>query len=417
MPRYTTRALLVFSGIFLSQLANAQGTLNPKPHLLRFGGYRAIYREWPAEIIEYPEAHWWDFSMPCDGDADDPAEFHIPVAYYVDERVIIERVEFCDAIPANLNTLIDARGVGPDGHVFFGEAYIDLPNNVVYASNLWSSVPLQNMIRFYDEYQINWTLTYRGSIQQSFPAGTTRNRLYVTVGDPIGTDTRLLESMVHLSCDAADGVEADDPLKITTEIWMGFTSLNVHRKPVNGFNYPDGAPLFYWGDNAIPGEGFTAQYLLNRGWGTCSAWSDLLHRCMTLQMVKGGTRVQAEPMKEDPFYEDIIIVREFTTTGASSGFPKYPYLAGDFMAEDGIPAQNNFDPATVSFNGHCINSYLTSLGVRYLDPSYGVEASSLVVYEDQALFAVGRPHPYAPGIRVFRRQTVGMPDLHYKIGL
>ncbi len=205
---------------------------------------------------------------------------------------------------------------------------------------------------------------------------------------PVGEDTRLLESMIELSCGAANGLL--DPTQIANAIWARFQSLDVSRKWMDGSNYIDGQPLFYYGNSLPPtpppDQGFSQGALLNIGWGRCAAWAQLLHSCMTLQGVS-GSRVGLVPIWYPPYEEEVLIVREFTTAGSSSGVPKYPYLASDLVPQDGIPAQNNFNPNHVSFANHCINNYPV---LGYADPSYGLKRSHTVPYENDVLFVLGK---------------------------
>jgi len=324
-------------------------------------------------------------------------DYRFPVAYKPADRIRIARIEFCDAVPEDPNTLVDVRGVYTDAgidHVYFASGVVDAANDIVYATNLLCSVTLQNRVRFYNTYDISWTIYYFPpgvTTGTPVPAGSTKNKVYVSVADPLSQPTYLWESMLEVSCGAADGKLSTDIAGIGMSIQNEFFDLDVRRKMTGGFNEPDGVALVYWGPNATQ-QGGLGQYgeMLRRGWGKCGQWSQSYAACLQVQ---GLMAARAGLSPRSP--ENRLVVRDFSIIAQTSPIPGYPYYWSDFVSNNGIPAQSNPTPTPDQkwFANHCVVVTGTN---AVLDPSYGIVGADWNSYENVVLFALGATIiPYA----------------------
>lgn len=343
---------------------------------------RDVVMETPAFGQTYPNQNQWkDFN--ADGDAADHGEYRVPIAYYSGDFVVIDEVVFQEVPILPPGSTIDVYGYGMDNQEFFGTG--TQTGTEVRSDLMTATLPLPSTVRFYNMYEIDWWLTYHlpNGSDITVYVGPTFNRMYVTLGD-VPSSVPFYESLAELSCEAADGLT--DPTMITEAIFAKMATRDVQRKPMNGFNHPDGAPLHYWQQNFGSGPGgFTTQYLMLHKDGRCGAWSEFFWACVKLQNGAGSrTSIQPRPNTDD----EVLLVRnwDINNPGGSSGVPRYPFVVGtDVVDGDGIPAQNMAEPATQVFNDHCVYR----VGADVFDPSYGVHLSNSIAYENTAFFGYG----------------------------
>ncbi|MEM7308933.1 MAG: hypothetical protein AAF682_19780 [Planctomycetota bacterium] len=417
--------LLPLAPLFLGLAPAATAQDDIRPIYLRFGNHRTIHRDpIPGQTQgPYTQDHWKDNTVPCDGDATDPAnptnpnnpgDNHFPVAYYPQDLMKVERVEFCNAVPDpdiwDINQS-QVNGVGSDGSIFWGQAQQE--GDIVFAENIFAIGFLADKARFFDEYEITWEIRYYNLLLGGFttdPAGTTSNRIYVSYDDV----TPLFESLIHTSCSAVDGAQIASPGQETSafqQIWQEkFVPLSLNRKPIDGDNKPDGETLVYWGPDATSAPvGFSVAELLGNGWGKCGAWGGMLYYACLLQ----GIEVQVGAVVPQ-LGDTVLLVQNATSTLVCRGM-SHPIPTTSIGNQAGLPAQGNPNPTLEhkTFLNHCVCRFE---GVLY-DPSYGFQTPSALTYEAANLWGVGRALSGCVGQGVYyRRDVPGVLDLGWPAG-
>lgn len=238
----------------------------------------------------YTTPHWLDADD--DGNArNQTGDRRFPVCYKRNTKVQISEVKFTVGDCLKNKTGVKVVGQGPDGDCFTGAG--DVAGGVLTVRNLVSSDPLPNTIKFYNTYDIVWEVE---SEPGAFcKAGTTDNRMYVTLNNP--TQTPLYETAAELSCSRADGLAAE--AAAVTAIWGEFTDLDVRRKPLDGDNKADGVRMGYWRPRPAVCQSLADMLASPIGNGACGAWADLLIACLKVQGIAGTTFVEvtADPAK------------------------------------------------------------------------------------------------------------------------
>jgi len=240
-------------------------------------GYHAVRED--DNSNDYGAPHWQDNTPGHDGDADDAGDRRYPVCFQGGATVQLS-AEW-ELTPAS------AGPVRVRGHASLALEIPATSGNVVGAQVTLpataASMALANEVDFVNPFQITWEFSI--ATTNWIPAGTSRNRMYVTLGTPAANV--LYESLLHIGCSNADG--AATAATAVPGIWNDFTDRVVRRKPVDGHNVADNVAMVYWRNND-PGTPQSLEGMLSdaNGNGSCIAWSQLLHEVLDAQGITGS---------------------------------------------------------------------------------------------------------------------------------
>lgn len=226
----------------------------------------------------YGTPHWLDTDD--DGDAADPGERRFPVAYRRTTSVAVSNVRFAVSPPGLVGSGVPVRGMGPDGDFFEGVGNMS-GGELVVSATMTSTDALPDSVRFYDTYNVVWEIAPDGVNYLS--AGTSDNRLYVTLNNP--TASPLYETCIELACANADGETTTTGA--VAMIWEEFIDRDVSRKPLDGYNYTDGVRMGYWRPIPEVCQSLSAMLASPIGNGSCVAWSYMLESCIRTQGISG----------------------------------------------------------------------------------------------------------------------------------
>jgi hypothetical protein len=221
---------------------------------------------------------------------------------------------------------------------------------------LQSDSALPSKVARYDPYSVSWGV---GDSPVDF--ATTDCRMYVTLAPPqlstSHTQYRPYESIFDISCGAAHGETSAAGAR--SKIWAKFVSREVDRKPVDGFNQPDEARLYYW---LTTSPGHSVPELIRTANGSCEAWAYASRACLRAQSDNSGAVWRLEHKMGQLAYG--LAVKNWGWAGGPNGL-----LYGvDFYSLPGIPGQgNNPTPAGKVFNIH----YVVVVDGHVYDTSYG----------------------------------------------
>jgi len=309
----------------------------------------------------YETPHWLD--LDADGEASGPDEHESPVAFVRGTEIALSDVLF-NAMPVDLGlNAVLVRGVGPDGCVFEGSASVGYGEVIVY-DDMVAGELLPAEVSVYDTYDIDWYIALDNF--KLHPAGTSRNRVYVTFGNPMG---KRLESFLDISTRAADGQSTLQ--EVIDAVWAEYEDLHVTNVRGEVMGYYRGILCASWC------KVLTAQQLVVHLNGQCHSWQDLLIQCFRTQGIGGAQDVEIRPISDGAF---IIENYWFAPGEGTSGIPAYPYRWNDpcgwglpwppetveVRDRDGLAGQDESNPSSW-FPTHQI----VKLYGKYYDPSYG----------------------------------------------
>jgi hypothetical protein len=271
-------------------------------------------------------------------------------------------------------------GKGPDGLKFI--AQVNVANDHFSIANVRANTKLSGAVQFFDPFRIRWKVSFDEGTTW-IPAGTTENRLYVTLSKP--ETEPLYETLLDIGCRHATGCA--DSSTATSAIWHSFQKRNadgtlpgVARKSVDGFGQPDGHTMRYWLEEKDPlnlqlsEKCHELRDLLNphpvdsrlNGVGTCQAWTELLEDVLKAQGIADVEQVVVTPangrtylgagflVKTRAFYEACL--RNLPVTDLQEMLSTLPTIHG----------QGTVNPPT-----GFVNHSLVLVSGTYYDPSYG----------------------------------------------
>ena len=223
-----------------------------------------------ATGIDYPAPHWQK-GDPA-GESEETESRRIPVCYTRNTPVAVSDVRFHVTPPGLPGCGVDVRGIGPDGQLLASDARPVGGDYIMEA--VASLTPLPNTVKFYDPFHIQWRVQYPGAAMAA--AGATDNRLYAVLDDPIAMP--LYETAVHLACKDADG--QSDRAGTIAHIWSQFAARDVRRKPVDGFNRPDGVRMGFWRSRSDVAYSLAPMLASPTGDAACGGWAELFNACV-----------------------------------------------------------------------------------------------------------------------------------------
>ena len=271
-------------------------------------------------------------------------------------------------------TGVPVYGSGPDGIFFEGTGNVS-GGWLTVSGSVSAGAPLPDAVTFYNTFDIDWEVALDGV--NFYPAGTSRNVMYVTYDDPLGGR---FESYYHIATQAADGYAEEQD--VIDAIWAEFADREVYNVR--------GERLGYYRDILCAGQCtyYTAQKLVYYTNSQCGGWADLMMECLDVQGIGGSEFVTIEPRGTSVIPPDCgtwpsgasgFIVKNYDfLIGASSGCANYPFRFNDpcgyytswsdprAIDADGIPGQDNPNPASW-FARH----FIVKINLKYYDASYG----------------------------------------------
>lgn len=245
------------------------------------------------ESMDYVAPHWEDSNL------DGTPEKQYPVCYTRNTKMRISKALW-KVEPTPSGVVLFIKGESAAGLNFpMTEAAI-ISGGQIKVENLTCSKALEDKVAFYDPLSIQWKWSLKSS-SISFEAGTNKNQVYATFGDP---KTTLYHTLLHLGCKNASGkFSADDT---ADSIYIEFTDRIVQR-------VSDNLQMTYWAD--VDGDGYADMGaietgdLLKRldGNGNCQAWSGFFRDCLRVQGLVAD-RIRALPASP---YEIAILVKNW----------------------------------------------------------------------------------------------------------
>ncbi len=271
-------------------------------------------------------------------------------------------------------------------------------------------------VGYFENATIVWKVSYDANSDTWEDVGTSTHEIYFTRAAPQAGLAQ--ETLFWVACSACHGKSTNED--IIDGIWSKFSTgsgpANLCRR--------DGTPMKYWGEeifslilqNKDPG---LPAHLLEGFSGTCGAWARLYIEALAVQNINTNlikvtplNAVNEEFMVKHYFLEfdsvtegeypnsvafrllefsdPIELLRAYTAdiqiinfSGSSIVAIDYSYIDETRSAFDrsGIPAQNVHNPIS-TFDEHAL---VKTEGGVYYDPSYGIKASSLRDWQNQAL--------------------------------
>ena len=296
----------------------------------------------------------------------------LPVSYARNKKIGVNAIFTVTVAPSCTET------VTVKGTATFGAASVELTGSVTVnpgdagkdlaAVSLTSNNPLPNNIGIFESTDITWTaqVTSGGGVrnpgsQPSVPAGTTRNVIYVTLGDPAGSPNHW--TLLDISCRAASGKDNENDF-----VSASFVPFTANTGDGNGFKRKrDGKELTYYKFGAgTPSSGvFSCSDLLSRvdGTGRCGAWANFL---VAMHQVHGVT--SSAVLDVVPKFAPLLIVRNCAFNGAGSLPAPFTHKGQtECVKSDGIFGQGKNNPQ-FTFGDHALVKHPTGI----YDPSYGV---------------------------------------------
>lgn len=193
-----------------------------------------------------------------------------PVAYARNQKIILDAKFAVDVQPSLAEPVeISAKTkFGSSSLEWKGTVNVN-PGDTQVTLNLTSDRTLPNEVGCFETSDISWHMKPKG--QPEAAAGTSRNLLYVTLGDPSGTPNYW--TLLEISCKGAAGAKDEDAF--VKESFKPFTNSLGDGKGIR--RKRDGVELTYYKmGGGTPSSGvFACSDLLSRGDGTgrCGAWA------------------------------------------------------------------------------------------------------------------------------------------------
>ena len=308
----------------------------------------------------YTAPHWKDNSG--DGTASHLGDRSFPVAYRRGERPRVKAI-------FDLGTSATPAAFLVRGTNLPAQALVTKGARATY-TECEATVELTDKVTLLD-FAIKWEASADGGATWS-PVITSHHRVYVTLGPSArswslgGTSrdnpraTRLYETALDIGCRYATGHDGESA--VVAAIWAQFCDLDVRRKPIDGYNVPDGVQMGYWMNDAkkVPQS---CEAMLNdpSGDGSCRAWAQLFQHILFAQ----GISTPQICVINSPH---AFLVRHWKFVESLPPIdPNHLYsVDGTVTNGNRLPAQNNADSSR-SF----VNHFIVFYNGEYYDPSYG----------------------------------------------
>jgi hypothetical protein len=215
-----------------------------------------------------------------------------------------------------------------------------------------SSAPLPDQVDCFEAQDITWQMNPAGAGWAA--AGTTRNIVYVTLGDPTGTPNYW--TLLDISCRAARGDSS--PASLVSHVFTPLSTRSITRKR-------DGHALTYW--NPPTTRATNTQLLLAAadGSGQCGSWSEFL---LDMYKVHGISNADKILIQRDSRRSLGFLVKNwrFNHPPPSSASSLTHLIGSECVELPGIPGQTNPNPPPAF-----VNHFIVRFSGQFYDPSYG----------------------------------------------
>lgn len=325
------------------------------------------------------------------------------------------------------------RAIGTDGFNLPPQQLVAVPNapgTYVYPVTDLEKEFTAGVVQFYDPFELKWQLAASENATDWVDVGTSKNRLYVTHGEPIidpipdVPQTKKLNSSFYIGCKAAKGKST--PNDIVAAIFEEFKKQEGEPTPI--VQNANGQTMSYWKYNT---GCVSVSMLYTVTDGSCGTWAYCLNDIIRLQGIEGSelstvlwgdghTTAETESIyladANAAFNTEVAIipgsmnnltayftVKNWNFANWESEIPasKFsifkPYAEqepsqeiqnnGNTFTYDnllGIEGQSNPDPQCV-FTNHSLVKY----NGQYYDPSYGGVYPNAVAWANANIAALG----------------------------
>jgi len=314
---------------------------------------------------DYSGPHWLDPNH--DGNAGDGHNY--PICFTRNDKMVVSGKWNIEPSSPGVSFII--KGDGP-GNLDFTNTSLSVSGTNGTISNVECMNAFTNEVDFFDPMTMIWKCSV-DSGQNWVNAGTSTNRCYVTLGDPL---TDIYYTLVHLGCKNADGQSTTNAT--ADAIYNEFTDRDVSR-------VSDSKQMTYWCNDQMGGRETAEILQRSDANGNCESWSALFRDFLKVQGITAD-RIMAMPVSST---DGSILVKNWQFNDPPSGTGTYSYVIGtDAIDLNGVPGQGNPNPPG-GFNGH----WITLFDNQYYDPSYGsakvTGTDKDKAYEDGALAGYG----------------------------
>jgi len=297
------------------------------------GGLHTVYQD--ANAKPYPSSQW-------------TTNTNYPVCYTAGTNMTATATFTVTPSAFPLPVLVQGISSGP---------LLPLTTNSICGPNLALTVTstnnFSNNVEFLNPMTIDWQYSCDNGTTWC-DAGTSTNRVYVTLNDPQAST--LFHTVVYLACSIPGATTADTAVANT---WSLFAA------PPNVKTWDTNA-LLYYGTSSGGLNTSTASLLAARN-GQCHAFASLLTDALLANCVTNVHITLVTP----PTGQHQFAVNNIAYVNASYTNAPYLYATSDLdITTNGIPGQGMTTPLAKLFIRHFIVHYGT--GSNYYDPSYGV---------------------------------------------
>jgi len=282
-----------------------------------------------------------------------------PVAYARNRRI-----SFNAKFRVTTAACRSGESVAVRGTATFGSASLEWtgtvtvnPGDAEVAVSLTSNNPLPNEVGIFESSDISWQMNPCG--QGWGGAGTSRNVIYVTLGNPSGTPNYW--TLLDLSCRAAAGETT--AAGVITKAFDSLRSRAINRKR-------DGHDLTYWNPQNACTSTNTAQLLAAaNGAGQCGSWAEFLIDMYKVHGITNGDKILiVRTQAAWAANSEGFLVKHwvFDHPPASSASSYTHWVPSQCRPGAHLPGQRNSAPPPAFYN-----HFIVRADGKFWDPSYG----------------------------------------------
>lgn len=318
----------------------------------------------------FPSPEWLDSRADAD---------QSPIAYARNKHISMSAKFSVSTAPCLASESVEIKGQATFGSAtltWTGSVSVSSGDTEVTAS-LTSNNPLPNAVGIFESSAITWQSNACGNGWNA--AGTSKNILYVTLGDPSGSPSYW--TLLDISCRGAAGAATEDDF-----VKKSFDPYRSKTGNGNGFRRKrDGTELTYYKmGGGTPSTGvFTCSDLLSRadGTGRCGAWARFL---VAMHQVHGVT--SSAVFGVVPVSAPVLIVKNCNFVGAGTLSVPFTHVGQtECVKQTGIFGQGKNNPQFI-FGDHALVKHSTGI----YDPSYGVgPVANEKIWEDGGIVGLG----------------------------
>jgi hypothetical protein len=304
-----------------------------------------------------------------------------PVCYTRNTQIQISTAKFTVTRKPSATETVAVRGKAT-----FGSASIELTgtvsvspsDTVVTVSSLTANVALPNQVDLFETTDIAWEMNPASTGWAG--AGTTRNVVYVTLGNPSGTPAYW--TLLDISCRAARGETT--PGGVIRKSFVPLTTRSVKRKR-------DSRTLTYWNPDTTTVTNTRDLLASADGSGQCGSWAEFL-----IDMYKAHGITTAKKIvivRNIPDFSNSrigFLVKSWTFhTPPATTHNTFTHSQSQVTENPGVPGQSNANPPPAFFN-----HFIVLADGKLYDPSYGAgPINNKVAWESGSIDGLFRRTP------------------------